>query len=346
MRAANARIPVRPSGTEESTAQFAADVRFYLTQTPRQLPSRYLYDALGSALFDAICRLPWYGVTRAETAMLRRDGAAILTALVPLARIVELGSGSGEKLGVLLTARRAGAAPLDVHLVDVSRAALDTAARAITMFGGVEVIAHQAPYEAGLEDAMRVRPDGHNARDRGAPLHHPARAGRTLCLFLGSNIGNFDPPAADELLRHIATSLRPGDAFLLGADLVKPEPDLLRAYDDPLGVTAAFNRNLLVRINRELGGDFDIGSFRHRAIWNAQASRVEMHLVSGRPQRVSVPAAGIEITLRPGEMIWTESSYKYRAAEVVGMLERCGFRRRAQWVDDHARFAVTLVDVP
>ena len=167
-----------------------------------------------------------------------------------------------------------------------------------------------------------------------------------LVLLLGSNIGNFDPPAAEALLRRIAGSLQSGDAFLLGADLVKPERDLFLAYDDPLGVTAAFNLNLLVRINRELGANFDIGAFKHRAVWNAARARVEMHLVSLRAQGVRVPAAGLEIMLRPGEIIWTESSYKYRASEAVDLLQRCGFTHRAQWVDREARFAETLVFVP
>jgi dimethylhistidine N-methyltransferase len=323
VRASSAAVRIRRVDAAESANQFAADVAFYLNQTPRQLPSRYLYDALGSSLFDAICHLPWYGITRAETAMLARHGAEILAAVGPLTRIVELGSGNGEKLATLLRTRPEARPPVQVHLVDVSVAALETAARAVGVLPGVTVVTHQAPYEDGLAAAAGGK-------------------GRTLALFLGSNIGNFDPPAAEALLRRIAGSLHGGDAFLLGADLVKPERDLLLAYDDPLGVTAAFNLNLLVRINRELGADFDLGSFRHRAIWNAARARVEMHLVSLRPQRVRVPAAGLEITLRPGEIIWTESSYKYRAREAVDMLERCGFKPRAQWTDTNARFAETL----
>jgi dimethylhistidine N-methyltransferase len=319
---------------ERSASRFAADVAFYLKLTPRQLPSRYLYDALGSALFDAICHLPWYRITRAETGLLTRYGAEILEAVHPLARVVELGSGSGEKLTELLATRSRQRLPLQVHLVDLSGAALEMAAHAVGAFPGVTVVAHHATYEDGLDAALRparLRSSGFTKR-------------RTLALFLGSNLGNFDPPAADALLRRIAGSLGPGDAFLLGADLVKPERDLLAAYDDPLGVTAAFNLNLLVRINRELGADFDIGSFRHRAVWNASRSRVEMHLVSLRPQRVRIPAADVDVTLRAGETIWTESSYKYRAADVLDTLERCGFRRRRQWVDEEARFALTLVD--
>ncbi|HYN10013.1 MAG TPA: L-histidine N(alpha)-methyltransferase [Vicinamibacterales bacterium] len=340
VRAASAAVSLRASDPERSASRFAADVAFYLNQTPRQLPSRYLYDALGSSLFDAICHLPWYRITRAETGMLARHGSDILAAVHPLARIVELGSGNGEKLAVLLETRRRTRTPLQVHLVDLSRAALETAAHAVGAFPGVTVVAHHATYEDGLDAAVRSAQTG--SQGAGSPKRVARR--RTLALFLGSNIGNFDPPAAEALLRQVAASLAPADAFLLGADLVKPERDLLLAYDDPLGVTAAFNMNLLVRINRELGADFDIGSFRHRAVWNAARSRVEMHLVSLRPQRVRVPAAGVDLTLRAGETIWTESSYKYRAPEVLRTLERCGFRRRVQWVDDDARFAVTLVD--
>ena len=330
MRSSGAGARVRRVDTSDSANQFAADVAFYLNQTPRQLPSRYLYDALGSSLFDAICHLPWYGITRAETAMLAEYGADILAAVQPLARIVELGSGNGEKLATLLGTRPRTRPSLQIRLVDVSRAALDTATRAVGILPGVTVVGHQAAYEDGLAAAVEERlPESFS-----------------LALFLGSNIGNFDPPAAEALLRHIAGSLRSGDAFLLGADLVKAERDLLLAYDDPLGVTAAFNLNLLVRINRELGANFDIGAFRHRAVWNAAQARVEMHLVSLRPQSVRVPSAGLEILLRPGEIIWTESSYKYRAREVVDLLERCGFTPRAQWVDRDARFAETLVAVP
>jgi uncharacterized SAM-dependent methyltransferase len=163
-----------------------------------------------------------------------------------------------------------------------------------------------------------------------------------LVLFLGSNIGNFDPPAAREFLARIRRALRPGDALLLGADLVKPEKDLLLAYDDPLGLTAAFNKNVLLRINTELLADFDLAAFDHRAVWNAEASRVEMHLVSKRAQVVRVPRAGCEVAFAAGEAIWTESSYKYDAGEVVELVEAQGFRCLEQWTEPDARFALTL----
>ena len=327
MTTTNARVLARQPTVETSTAQFAADVGYYLSQRPRQLPSRYLYDELGSALFDAICQLPWYGLTRAETTLLTKHAAEVLAALSPLTRIIELGSGSGEKLVRLLTAGRRRA-PLDLHLVDVSKLALDTASRALSSFDGVRVVTHQAPYEAGLEEVSREGFSG----------------GRSLLLFLGSNIGNFDPPGADAMLRLIRASLAPGDGFLVGADLTKPEGDLLLAYDDPLGITAAFNRNLLVRINRELGADFDLGGFAHRAVWNQEASRIEMHLVSTRSQSVRVPAARIEFVMSEGDTIWTESSYKYRRDDLVEMLDRTGFGRPRQWIEPSAQFALTLVD--
>ena len=181
---------------------------------------------------------------------------------------------------------------MSVHLVDVSGAALEAATRALTIHTDLVLSAHQATYEAGLAEVTREQ----------------RTTGRSLVLFLGSNIGNFDPPGADAFLRNIRAALTEGDAVLLGADLVKPERDLLLAYDDPLGVTAAFNRNLLVRANRELGADFDVDGFTHRALWNAAASRIEMHLVSARRQRVRVPAARLDITFEAGEPIWTESS--------------------------------------
>jgi uncharacterized SAM-dependent methyltransferase len=171
------------------------------------------------------------------------------------------------------------------------------------------------------------------------------RTGRgdlTLVLFLGSNVGNFDPPAASALLERIRRSIAPGEALLLGADLVKPEGDLLLAYNDPLGVSAAFNLNVLLRINRELGGSFDLRAFRHRAVWNAACSRMEMFLVSTRAQRVRVEAIDMDVDFQDGEAIWTESSYKYTADGLVRQLQNAGLECAAQWIDREARFALTL----
>jgi len=310
--------------------QFASDVEYYLALTPKQLPSRYFYDALGSALFEAITQLPWYGITRAERALLARRGREILAHAEPLSTLVELGPGSGEKLATLIAAGRVLGRRLTVHLIDVSSAALDLASRTLAALDApdaVEVVTHQAAYEAGLAEAVAAR--------RGA--------GRTMTLLLGSNIGNFDPPGADAFLCSVRAALAAGDALLLGTDLVKAAPALLLAYDDPLGVTAAFNRNLLVRINRELGANFDLDAFHHRAVWNAEESRVEMHLVSTSRQPVIIPASSLDVTFEEGETIWTESSYKYRPDEVVAMLEHAGFERMDQWIDEVDGFALTLV---
>jgi dimethylhistidine N-methyltransferase len=304
---------------------FAEDVKYYLSLTPRQLPSRYLYDELGSALFEAICHLPWYRIARAEQQLLRVHARRILDRVSPLSAVVELGPGSGEKLATLVDAAGTDRR-FTLHLVDVSAAALEKATQALNGHPELTVVTHRTTYEEGLSELRR---SGRSA-------------GRTLALFLGSNIGNFDPPGSDAFLRNIRTTLFPGDALLIGTDLIRSEADLLLAYDDPLGVTAAFNRNLLVRVNRELAADFDIADFAHRALWDAAASRVEMHLVSLRRQRVRVAASRLDIMFDAGETIWTESSYKYRPADVVEMLKRAGFRVLEQWTEDH--FGLTLAE--
>ena len=309
---------------------FAADVARDLQRQPKQLQARYLYDPLGSSLFDAICRLPWYRITRAEAMLLQRharDVAARLSSRERDVSLVELGCGNGEKLELLIAAmpREAHA---DVHLIDISVAALETTTARVSRFGQINVSAHEGTYEQGLAS---VRP---------FVQHHPG----TLVIFLGSNIGNFDPQAADALLGAIREPLARGSLLLLGADLVKPEQDLLLAYDDPLGVTAAFNRNLLVRVNRELGADFDIAAFAHRATWNARERRVEMHLVSTRDQQVYLAAADVRISFAAGESIWTESSYKYTPESLRDLGTNRGFTVTDQWIDDDARFALTLFE--
>jgi dimethylhistidine N-methyltransferase len=317
------RHSARSSPSEASRAAFAEDVAYYLTQSPRQLPSRYLYDDLGSSLFEAICRLPWYRIAKIEQSLLSAHAASIFSRLPAISTVVELGPGSGEKLLTLMAA--APVPDVTVHLVDVSPAALDQAAIGLAMLPSLTLVAHESTYLEGLAAAVG-RPGG--------------AGGGTLVVFLGSNIGNFDPPAADHFLQGVRDALGPGGALLLGTDLVKPEADLLLAYDDPLGVTAAFNLNLLVRVNRELGGDFDVRQFEHRAIWNAAESRVEMHLVSRLRQRVQVRGPGIDITFEAGESIWTESSYKYRTDDLAPLLARAGFRVAGQWQE--AGFALTL----
>jgi dimethylhistidine N-methyltransferase len=312
----------------EAVADFARDVRRDLALTPKQLQSKYLYDALGSALFEAITLLPWYRITRAEGRLLRRFASEIAEKIGDNAGLVELGSGSGEKLALVAEAMHRRGQTVPVHLIDVSSAALEAAERTLGRLGHVSVVGHRATYEEGL---------------RRATLGRPAE-GRFVALFLGSNIGNFDPPASQEFLAEIRRALRPGDALLLGADLVKPESELLIAYDDPLGVTAAFNKNLLRRINTELLADFDLDSFDHRAVWNPVEKRVEMHLIARRAMVVTIPRADCSVEFARREHVWTESSYKYSAAEVASLGAAAGFQLVGQWIETDAAFALSLFD--
>jgi dimethylhistidine N-methyltransferase len=315
------------------TAEFAADVRRDLTLDPKQLQSKYLYDALGSSLFEAICRLPWYPITRAENRLLRAHAFDVVDALRatpvarPVATIVELGCGNGEKLVMLAEALQEAGGSARVHLIDVSSQALRQTEQRLTRLQHFSVVGHRSTYEVGLRQAAA-------ARAAGVPM---------LVLLLGSNIGNFDAPAALDFLREIRLALEPGDQLLLGADLVKPERDLLVAYDDPLGVTAAFNKNLLVRINRELGGTFALETFDHSAVWNAAEQRIEMHLVSRLKQTVEIADADMAVPFAPGERIWTESSYKYAPDQIERMGVDTGFAMRDQWIDRASPFALSLM---
>jgi len=322
---------MRRTSVDQLTLDFAADVRRDLALSPKQLQSKYLYDALGSSLFEAICRLPWYRITRAERRLLTAHAVDVIDLLCGPDRsvepqFVELGCGSGEKLVILAEALQASGGRGRVHLIDISRQALEQSERTLGRLDHFSVVGHRETYEVGLRRAAAARDEGH-------PM---------LVLLLGSNIGNFDTPAAQEFLRRIRAALGPGDSLLLGADLVKPEDELVTAYDDPLGVTAAFNLNLLVRMNRELGGTFDLRAFAHRALWNRSAQRIEMHLESLVAQTVRIEAADTTIAFAPGERIWTESSYKYDVVQIEEMGLQAGFAMAEQWVEQDAGFALTL----
>ena len=318
-----------PAGVPPSAqpaSAFAADVRDGLSRTPKQLPAKYLYDELGSLLFEAICALPWYRVTRAEIALLATCAPRVAHHVTGEPFIVELGPGNGDKLLRLAEAFGARARKPHLHLIDISSSALAAAEQALARLAGFTVTVAHATYDSGLAQLAGVRPHA-------APM---------LTLLLGSNVGNFDDDEAVAFLRRVREAGRAGDWLLLGADLVKPERDLVLAYDDPLGVTAAFNRNLLVRLNRELGASFDLDQFDHRAVWNDRDSRVEMHLVSRLPQQVAVPGAGIVASFAAGESIWTESSCKYTLAGIASLGTAAGFGLREQWLDTDAGFALSL----
>jgi L-histidine Nalpha-methyltransferase len=323
------RSAARADAALVELSPFAEDVRSGLLGAPKRVPPRWFYDALGSALFEAICRLPWYRITRSETALLSRHVGAIVAAAGEASSFIELGAGSGEKLAILVArAVRDGLDP-EVHLIDVSPRALELASTTLVRFAGVRVTAHEATYDAGLPQATALSPP----------------RGRQLVLFLGSNIGNFDPGEALGLLRRIADHLRPGDLVLVGADLLKPERELLVAYDDPLGLTAAFNKNLLLRMHVELGAEIDLESFVHEARWNGTHARVEMHLVSTRRQVIDIPRAACRVAFERGESIWTESSYKFQPRGLTELGARAGLAMVEQWVDSSAGFALTLFHV-
>lgn len=314
--------------TLSSGHRLADDVRRDLQASPKRLQPRYLYDALGSKLFEAICELPEYRITRSELHLLTTHGAAIGAGMSSPLTVVELGGGNGEKLAVLLSGLVEAGVDLRVELVDVSATALELAARTLARFPTIRVTPHQTTYEAGLQ---------HIGEQRVAE----GRPGGMLVAFLGSNIGNLDPSAARRFLTMVRGGFRSGDRLVLGTDLVKPESELVAAYDDALGVTAAFNKNLLVRLNRELGANFDLDRFAHRAVWNAAESRVEMHLESLRAQAVSISGTDCAVAFAAGESIWTESSYKYESVALVALGAELGLARHDQWVDEDAHFAVT-----
>jgi len=318
-----------PALSLQHVSEFAADVRESLTKPgQRELPSKYLYDEVGSALFEAICVLPEYGLTRADTRLLKEYSAEIVGRLPSPLRVAELGSGSGKKTRWILEALSRRQITY-YYPIEISPHALAALEKELAQIDMVSVVGYEQPYLEGLRSVAEGRGD----RDH------------VLVLFLGSTIGNFDREAGDLFLREVRATLRPGDALLLGTDLEKAVELQLLAYDDPAGVTAAFNLNLLARINRELGADFDLASFRHEARWNYADRRIEMHLRSTCRQSARIPAANLRIVLNEDETIWTESSHKYKPEEIPEMAERTGFRCDAQWIDEEWPFAQNLLVV-
>ena len=306
--------------------EFVADVREGLTKPgQRELPSKYLYDEVGSELFEAICLLQEYGLTRADTRLLQRYSPEIIVRMPLPTHVAELGSGSGKKTRFILEALATHGRTY-YYPIEISPAALAACEKELGQLDFVSLVGYEKPYLEGLRAVTARRQPGEH-----------------LCvLFLGSTIGNFDRPAADDFLRQVRAVLEPGDSLLLGTDLEKDVNLQLPAYDDPVGVTAAFNINLLARINRELGADFHLRDFRHLALWNTEERRIEMHLQSVRRQRVNIPGAGLLLRMQEGETIWTESSHKYSRQEPEEMAERAGFRQIAQWMDEEWPFAQNL----
>ena len=307
--------------------EFAAEVRAGLTRRQqKELPSKYLYDKVGSALFEVICELPEYGLTRADERVLQHHAFEIVEGVPDRVVVAELGSGSGRKTRWILEALQ----PREqIHYcpIEISSAALAMCERELGDIDAISIVGFEREYLAGLREVAE-------RRDKDEHL---------MVLFLGSTIGNFDHPADVQFLKEARRVLRPGDSLLLGTDLEKPIPQMLEAYDDPLGVTAAFNLNLLARINRELDADFQLHDFEHVAKFNERSRSVEMHLRSKRRQIVAIPGADISVTFGEGETIWTESSHKYSLPELLRLAMAAGFRCEAQWFDDEWLFGESLL---
>ncbi|OBI46572.1 L-histidine N(alpha)-methyltransferase [Mycobacterium colombiense] len=298
------------------------DVLEGLQKTPKTLPPKWFYDSVGSELFDQITRLPEYYPTRAEAEILRARAAEVASAS-EADTLVELGSGTSEKTRVLLDALRARGSLRRFVPFDVDASILSTAAAAIQQeYEGVEIKAVCGDFEEHLTEI----PDG----------------GRRLFVFLGSTIGNLTPEPRAEFLAALSAQMRTGDSLLLGTDLIKDTERLVRAYDDAAGVTAAFNRNVLAVVNRELDADFDVGAYRHVARWNAAEERIEMWLRSDRRQRVRVGALELTVDFEDGEEMLTEVSCKFHSDKVTGELATAGLRRTQWWTDEANDFGLSL----
>ncbi len=317
-----------PTQLIKSTApdEFAREVCTGLSKPgQKELPSKYLYDSVGSALFEVICVLPEYGVTRAEERILTRHAHEIVAELPSPVIVAELGSGAGKKTRAILEAV-SRKQPTFYYPIEISRTALAMCHRELRDINSISILGFEREYLDGLLEVAARREEGQHL----------------MVLFLGSTIGNFDTTAGTEFLCRLREILREGDSLLLGTDMEKPVGTLVAAYDDPLRVTAGFNRNLLARINRELDADFDLEQFEHLAIFNDRTYSIEMHLRARMDQTVTVAKAGLTFSIRRGETIWTETSHKYSQSELRGIAQRTGFGWQGQWIDHEWAFADNL----
>jgi dimethylhistidine N-methyltransferase len=319
-----ARFSLVAGALDRQRDRFAEDVRVGLESVPKRLACRYFYDEEGSLLFEEICDLPEYYLTRAEREILEKH-ARTIGAFVPTATLVELGSGSASKTRLLIDAMLDSRPTLRYVPIDISPTMLEESSKALLAdYDRLAITAIAAEYEDGL-----------------ALLPGKTSSPR-LIAWLGSNIGNLDRGEAVRFLSRLRAASSREDRVLCGIDLRKGRSVLEPAYEDARGVTARFNLNLLARINRELGGRFDLSLFRHRAVYDEVTGRVAMYLVSGRAQRVTIAALGLEATFGEGEAIHTEDSYKYSLAEIDSLAASAGFRVEARWLDGEQRFSLNL----
>jgi len=310
---------------EAVSTPVGAEVYRGLTSMPKQLSPWLFYDETGSRLFEEITRLPEYYLTRTERGIFARYADEMLeSAGHRRVTIIELGAGTASKTGLLLRAAVGRQGAVDYVPIDVSETALTAAQEHIEAgIPGVSVAPRVADYTKGIDEI-------------------PTAGQRRMVLYIGSSIGNFEPPDAVKVLREVRRRLAPGDLLLLGVDHVKDRRILWRAYNDAAGVTEAFNKNMLVRVNRELGAGFNPRLFQHRAIWNAVHSRMEIYLKSLIGQRVSIPALDLEAEFAEGESIHTENSYKFTAESIAAIVERAGFSITQSWTDEREWFGVYL----
>ncbi len=320
------RLQIVSASHPVHVSSFADDVRAGLRARSKSLPSKYFYDDLGSALFEAITALPEYYLTRAETEILQQWGWEIVRALGNPIEFLELGSGSAVKTQLLIEEALRIQGSLRYSPIEISPEALRTSATAlVAAFPQLRVRAYAADYFAIL-----------GTRD--LRFEH-----RVLAMFMGSNIGNYEPSQAAALLGRVSASLRAGDGLLIGADLKKDPRTLELAYDDPTGVTAAFNKNILGRINRELGGGFDLGVFKHIATYERTAGRIASYLEAAHTCDVTIDALGERFHFEAGERIHTESSYKFSREDIDRLGSAAGFNLERTWMDSGQRFGVHLL---
>lgn len=322
----HADFSIIEAGAAADPTAFAREVRAGLTATRKHLHCKYFYDERGSRLFEAITELPEYYLTRAGMEILERHAREIVELVPEGATLVELGSGSSTKTRCLIEAFLARRPTLRYVPVDISKSMLEESACALLEdHSGLRITAIAAEYADGLR---RLSEEADGAK---------------LILWLGSNVGNLHPPEAATFLRRVRAEMLGTDRLLMGVDLRKSREALEAAYDDSQGVTARFNLNLLARINRELGGEFDLERFSHRAAWNETEGRIEIHIVSRARQRVRIDALDLEISFEEGETIHTENSYKYSLEGIRELASAAGMTVERQWLDSRRLFSKNLL---
>jgi dimethylhistidine N-methyltransferase len=345
--AAERKREQRPAALQEIDGPVAAAVREGLSAFPKKLPPWLFYDRTGSRLFNEITERPEYYLTRTERGILSKHAAIMIerASCGGRLRLTELGAGSAEKTQLLLKAAVARQGCVTYEPIDVSASALEQAKRGIEReIPKVTVRPKVMDYVQGRRN-RQLHLVTNRDDDEGLEFDDLHDGERRLVLYIGSSIGNFEPHQARQILRRVRAGLSEGDVLLLGVDLVKDRSLLLAAYDDFAGVTADFNLNMLARLNRELGAEFPLDSFEHRAIWNEEESRIEMHLESRIAQKVLIAALEMKVNFTQGETIHTECSYKYAPGQAEAMLRDAGFAETDSWTDEQGWFNVCMARV-